>query len=92
MDTADYFGSATVCISMPGGGWSWNASIINDTLSRDCSKESAGQDYMYFGEGLDFIATLPFYAPPQMSAPMALVRFTDPKIECCSNCYYCCSI
>ena len=63
LDAPDRLGFATVCISTPGGGWSWNVSIINETLPRDCSKESAGQDYIYFEEGLDFTATLPFYAP-----------------------------
>lgn len=63
LDAADRFGFTTVYMSTPGGGWSWNTSIVNDTQPRDCSAQSAGQDYTYFEQGLDFIATLPFYDP-----------------------------
>jgi len=66
LDAADRFGMTAVYMSTPGGGWSWNTSIVNDTLPRDCSEESAGQDYTYFQEALDFISTLPFYDPTRV--------------------------
>jgi len=66
LDAADRFGLTTVYMSTPGGGWSWNTSVVNDTQPRDCSEASAGQDYTYFKEALDFIATLPFHDPARV--------------------------
>merc|ERR1711998_698586 len=55
IEAADRFRMAVAYLSSPWGAWSWNQSVVNDEHPLPCSRDSAGPDYTYLKDSIDFI-------------------------------------
>lgn len=63
---ADRFGMALAYLSSPWGAWSWNQSIVNDEHPLPCSEDTAGPDYTYVKESIEFINSQAVFDPSRL--------------------------